>query len=176
MLACAVQLAAQTATVTSTVDAAAQAMTGSLKFRGDLADAVAKGSVDAAVAITRLKAQGKVTGLDVDADVDFAYGAIDLGRRLAALKPAVAVTFFEAAEQSLGAVIQRTPDTSAKDKAQLLCQLAIIRCAHLGKATQARQDIDQAIALQPKDSYLKQARRVMASSHAEQFRTEGGKP
>lgn len=180
MLACAVHLAAQStsAPTVPAADLTVQAMTDAYTMRGELADFVTKGTLKAEDAISRLKSQSAITGLPVDRDTDFALGASDVGRRLVARKPELAVKFFAAAEQSLDAIVQRTSDASAKTKAQLLCQLALLRCNYLGNATQARKDIDQAIALQPEDRYLQQARGMMASSHAEQFRSvkEGGKP
>ena len=170
-LACAIPLTAQTVNTPATpaAEVAFAAMNDALKLRGDLADSVSKGTLNEQAAISRLKGQGQATGFGVDPETDFAVAAMDVGRRLVVKKPGSATQFFAAAEQSLEAIVQRTSDASAKDKAQLLCQLALIRSEYLGKATQARKDIDQAIALQPKDSYLQQARRVMANSHAEQF-------
>ncbi len=112
-----------------------------------------------AEAITHLQT-GAASGLQLDKDADFAYAAIDVGRRLmGAEQPGAAVVFFQAAEPALAQAANRAPQ--AAEKAGHLQNLATIRAEYLGKQVQARADMDEAMRLQPNDEYLRQSRAQM---------------
>ena len=99
----------------------AKTLTDASKLRGDMADAVGSGAEKTEAALVRLKKEKSPTGLKIDADADFAFAAIDIGRRLLATgKPAEAEKFFAEAEKSLDFVVKKTPDSAARDKAQYL--------------------------------------------------------
>jgi hypothetical protein len=147
-------------------------MTDALKLRGDMGDAVAKGSEKPDAAITRLRAQASPTGLKIDHDADFAFAAIDVGQRLlAADKPAEAGQFFREAEISLTAVLGRTPDTKVQDKTQFLAQRAFIRAKFLSEPVLAKADLDAAQLLKPDDSYLQTLRSELTKDKAAFFTT-----
>ncbi|MDE2107502.1 MAG: hypothetical protein KGL39_60470 [Patescibacteria group bacterium] len=125
------QVAANTPTTPATataVAASAKAMGDGMQLRGDMAGTVASGSEKPGAAIARLKANASPSGLKIDHDADFAFAAIDVGKRLiAAGKATEAEQFFLEAEKSLSLVVGKTPDTSAQDKAMFLEKLAWIR-------------------------------------------------
>ena len=136
-----------------------------------MAETVGKGTENSAAALVRLKKEPSPTGLNLDADADFAFAAIDLGRRLiAAGKPDDAEKFFREAEKSLDLAVKKTPDTAARDKAQYLQKLALIRSQYLGKVPQAKADLAEAIRLQPDDQHLRQTRDAVARDQAEHFK------
>lgn len=156
------------------VEADARAMREAAALRSAMADAVAKGTEKPAAALVRLKSQNKASGLKLEAELDFAYASLDLGHRLLAMnRPDEAEKFFQAAEQSLEQVVKRTPDSQSRDKAEYLQKLAHVRVDCLGKGAQAKQDIEQAVALQPDDKDLKRAREHLFNSQA-QFADKGG--
>ena len=106
-------------------------------------------------------------------DFDFALGAKDVGLRLVpAGKLLAAGQFFQAAESSLIAALQNTPDTQARDRSEMLKHLAFIRGFYLGKVAQARVDIEQAIALQPENKNLQAVRNNLARGNAEIFKDQ----
>lgn len=145
----------------------AKSLTDAVKLRGDMADAVRNGSEKPEIALARLKKEQSPTGLKLDADADFAYAAIDIGRRLIATgKPAEAEKFFAEAEKSLDAVVKKTPDTSARDKAQYLQTRATIRANYLNKLAEGKADLDAAIALAPDDKRLQQLRKLLPADPA----------
>ena len=149
----------------------AKFLTDALELRADMAEAVKQKAETPEAALARLKAHASPSGLKLDRDADFAFAAIDVGQRLiAASKPDEAESFFLEAEKSLEAVIKMTPDTAARDKAMLLQNLAFIHGHYLDKASQAKTDIDQAIALQPGDTYLQKMRDSLAKGKAEDFK------
>jgi len=142
-------------------------MTDALNFRSDMAASVGSGAEATNAAVIRLKAQAASSGLQIDSDADFAFAAIDVGRRLIALrKPAEAEAFFQAAETSLTLVIGRTSDSAATDKAQYLQKRAAIRANYLGKLSEARADLDTALQLTPDDQRLKQMHNLLPADPA----------
>ena len=142
-----------------------------LRVRGDMAAAVGRGLEKPEAALARLKKHDSPSGLKTDRDADFAFAAIDVGRRLiAAGKPEDAEKFFREAEKSLESVLKKTPDTAARDRAQYLRKLALIRSQYLNKVPQAKADLDEAIRLQPEDKHLRSTRDSVAAENAEHFR------
>ena len=153
------------------VAASVQAMSDGLKFRGDLVTAIVAGADKSAEALVRLKAQASPSGLKIDADADFAIAAIDIGQRLiAAGKADEAEKFFQEAEKSLDQAMKKTPDSAARDKAQYLETLSFIRSQFLNNLTQARLDLDQAIALRPDDQKLRKTKDRLPIDPAEMLR------
>src|SRR5258707_262865 len=55
-----------------------------MKLRADTAATVVSGEVKPEEAIIALKAHGPSSGLNVEADADFAFAGVDVGRRLVA--------------------------------------------------------------------------------------------
>jgi hypothetical protein len=165
-------LSAQVAQGASSASAAtatdnSSAMADALQRRTDLVNYVLSGQHPAEDALQQLHAIPSPTGMQLDADADFAFAAIDVGRRLIALhKPVEAEAFFQAAEISLDAVIDRTPDTSLKDKVQYLEARANIRAEFLNKLTDARSDFDAALKLSPDDKRLQQLSRLLPADPA----------
>jgi hypothetical protein len=131
---------------------------------------IVSGSVQASAALAQLQGLTAPMGLPVDPAGDFGYAAVDVGHRLiAAGKPAEAQIFFKAAEAALKAVVLKTPDAQAWDKAQFLQQLSLIHDQYLNSPVQAKADIEQAIALQPNDALLLQQRALLLSEHSNLF-------
>lgn len=152
------------------VAASAKIMADALKLREGITSAIVSGDIKSEAAIGQLQAANSPSGLKAEPDADFGYAAIDIGQRLvAAGKAAEAETFFQAAEQSLESLVQRKADAQAREKAQLLAKLSRIRSQYLKKAAQAKADIEQAIALQPEDKGLQQARANLARTNAQVF-------
>jgi hypothetical protein len=148
-------------------------MQAALAFREALAGAVIGGTTKPADAIAQLKAYPDASGLGINPDADFAYAAIDIGQRLiSAGKPAEAGPLFAVAETALDALIQRTPDANAREKAEYLCRVALVRWKYLRNVRQAKRDLDRAILLPGADSYRKQARENLLRSNAA-FAQEG---
>jgi hypothetical protein len=172
-------LAAQTPPSTYTAPAITAAATpgpslsslaAAQKVRSALVTSIVNGSVQVDTALAQLKGLTAPMGLPVDPAADLGFAAIDVGHRLlAAGKPAEAEKFFRAAEVSLAAVVLKTPDMQAWDKAQYLQQLSLIRSHYLNNAVQAKGDIEQAIALFPNDLSLQQARALLISEHSNLF-------
>jgi hypothetical protein len=146
-----------------------------LKLRVAVVDSIRSGTDTPDEAIAKLKGDGDITGLNLDPDANFAYGIIDVGQRLVALSmPTAADPFFKTAELTLAPLVQRTPDKDAPIKAQYLRKLSILRSTYLGQFSQAMQDIDQAIALQPEDRDLQLMKRLLADSTAALGKTKPG--
>lgn len=138
---------------------ARQKMRAALEMRANLAIAVARNALSPAEAIQQLQTGG-ASGLQLEKDTDFAYAAIDVGRRLmGAEQPEAADVFFRAAEPLLAQAANRA--TATREKAGLLKNLAVIRADYLGKVDQARADMAEAIRLQPGDVRLQQAKARM---------------
>lgn len=138
------------------------------RLRHDLAARVTLGSEDCDTAIKELRSQASPTGLKIDADGDFAFAAIDVGRRLMSLgHPAEATQFFREADKALTAAIARTPNAQATEKTQFLTARATIRSRHLKSAAAAQADLDTALQLQPSNAYLKQQRAQLGSENPE---------
>jgi hypothetical protein len=170
-----VPLPAQTAASISTgaVADVTKSLTDARKLRADMVDNILNGSEKPPAAIARLRALDSPSGLPIDHDTDFAFAAIDIGLRLLPPgKAAEAEQFFHEAEKSLVLVLNKTPDTQAHDKAELLKHLAFIRGRFLGNPAQARLDIEQAITLQPDDKNLQDVRQNLARENAESFKDQ----
>ncbi len=150
----------------------AKAQSDTLKLRGDMAESVGRGTEKSDAALARLKKEKSPTGLKLDADADFAFAAIDIGRRLiAAGQPGEAEKFFKEAEKSLDTLVKKTPDTQAATKADYLKKLSLLRSDYLNKVDQAKRDIAQAVALRPDDRHLKRAKDTLANAHADAGKT-----
>lgn len=144
----------------------ATAMEAALRLRGDAAKAVKDKTDTADGALARLRAHASPSGLKLDRDADFAFAAIDVGQRLIADgDPESAEKFFREAEKSLDAVIKKTPDSAARDKAAFLQKRAWVRSLFLGKPKEAKADLDAAIALQPEDKHLRQRKDRLVTEH-----------
>ncbi|HEY4299307.1 MAG TPA: hypothetical protein VGM73_00440 [Candidatus Didemnitutus sp.] len=147
-----------------------QALDDARQFRADLVSSIVAGNESADTALARLKTQASASGLAVTPDADLGFAAIDMGQRLLLVRRSVeAMKFFQTAESALAGLVQKTSDTQAWDKTQYLQQLAFVRSRYLGEATQAKADLDRAIALRPDDSYLIQLRTLLASEHGGLF-------
>jgi hypothetical protein len=148
----------------------AKPMVAALRLRITLANEIFSETTKPEEGLAKLRADLSPSGLRIDSDADFSYAAIDVGQRLLALgKGKEAGLFFQAAEKSLDSAVKKTPNAQAKDKAQYLQKLALIRGSFLNNPDQARIDIEQAIALQPDDKFLKQARSNLARTNATAF-------
>jgi hypothetical protein len=143
-------------------DGTAKLMGDALQLRGELAAAIVAGRLKTAEALTRLGEAPAPMGLGLDHEAEYALAAIDVGQRLiAGRKPAEAEPFFVEAEKSLGNVIQKTPDTAARDKATLFENRAFVRENFLNKTAGADADLAEAIALQPEDKQLQRRREML---------------
>lgn len=138
-------------------------MQEALRLRSDMAGAVAQGAEKPEAALERLRKASYPSGVKLSADAGFAYAAIDLGHRLLLRNPAEAELFFRAAEAALASEVSRTGDAQAKDKAQHLQKLAMIRSNYLNKTEQAQADLAAAIKLQPEDKYLAQFQKTLTA-------------
>lgn len=148
-----------------------QVMADATAVRATLAESVAAGALTSAAAVNQLRALASPTGLKLASNVDLAYGARDIARRLVSLgKPEAAEAFFKEAEKALALQIRQTPDAQAREKADYLKNLAEMRAQHLRNPAQARLDIDQAIALQPDDTHLQAVRANLSRENAEFFK------
>lgn len=154
---------AQETTGARTIERDVAIMQEALALRRDMAGAVAQGAEKPEAALDRLRKASFPSGLKISADAGFAYAAIDLGHRLLLRNPAEAELFFRAAEDALDGEVKRTADTEAKDKAQHLQSLAMIRGNYLNKAEQAQADMAAALKLQPEDKYLAQFQKILAA-------------
>jgi hypothetical protein len=159
-------LAAQTPTAPTATTPAFNLMIAAQQVRSDMVAGIVKGSEPPDAALARLKGLPLPMKVSIDPTADFGYAAIDVGHRLmAAGRPAEAEAFFRAAERALAAVVLKTPDTQAWDKAQILQQLSLIRGRYLKDVVQAKADLDQAMALQPNDPLLRQLSALLVKEH-----------
>lgn len=163
-----ITVSAQQATTDSPQPAAPTSKLGdATKLRTDLVNSVISGAHTTTEALVQLRATPSPTGMQLDSDADFAFGAIDVGRRLLVLKKAVeAETFFQEADAALTQVIGRTPDSSTSDKVQYLKARASIRAEFLNRLSDARADYDAALKLSPSDLHLQQLRRLLPADPA----------
>lgn len=144
-------------------------MSAALTLREQAAAAVAQGREKPAAAIARLGVAATSSGLELPADANLAVAATDVGHRLIALRrPAEAELFFKAAETALTAAV-KLPKASAAEKARYLGQRASLRANFLNAPTQAKADIEAAIALQPDDAGLQTARRLITAGRHDVF-------
>jgi hypothetical protein len=149
-------------------------MQAAVQLRSTLAKSVGSGEKSPKEAIAQLHTNVASSGVPVEADADFALAAIDIGQRLiAANKAAAAEPFFQAAEAALAPLAARTANSDAKTRAMLLRKLSLIRGRYLNKVTEAKADIEQAIALQPEDKRLQQARDELAVRDITKFQKKG---
>lgn len=144
----------------------AATMKAALALREDTVKAVREKRDTVGGALARLKVQASPSGLRLDRDADFAFAAIDVGQRLVADgDPESAEKFFREAEKSLVAVIRKTPDSAARDKAAFLHKRALVRSQFLGKAKEAKADLDAALALRPDDKHLRRQKERLVIEH-----------
>lgn len=160
---------------TKNADQPFQSMLQANAFRGQIASDVAAGKQTPVEAIKQLRSIRSPSGLNLAADADLGLAAIDIGQRLLLRYPAEAEEFFRAAEAALDEEVKRTDDAKAKDKAQYLQKLAMIRGNYLNKPAQARADMAAAIKLQPEDEYLAQFQKVLAARTGQPDQTLGRK-
>lgn len=143
------------------------ALPAAAQLRSDLTSQILSGEIKPEEAIKQLREATSATGLKIDADADFAFGATDIGLRLlAARNPAAAEPFFQAAEISLGQAIARTPDSTKQEKIQYLQARASIRADYLNKRTDAQTDFDAALKLSPDSKQLQQLRSRLGADPA----------
>jgi hypothetical protein len=166
--------AATALTLAAEESAAMKTMQAALKFRAEMAMAVGKNAEAPQSALKRLRDSGAASGMAVGRDADLGYAALDVGHKLLAIgRPDAAEVFFRAAELAFEQVANRTPRAQAREKAQYLQKLALVRGNFLNKPAQAKADIDDAILLQPEDKSLEQSRRQLARGRGEQFKRTG---
>lgn len=167
-------LAASALTAAAQQPVSLETMKAALQFRADLVAAVGRDAETPASALQRLRDNGSASGLATARDVDLGYAALDVGHRLLALRrPDAAEVFFRAAEEGFELASNRTPRTLAREKAQYLEKLAVVRGNYLNKIAQAKADIDEAIQLQPNDKSLGESRSLLARGRGEQFKETG---
>jgi tetratricopeptide (TPR) repeat protein len=143
-----------------------------IDYRAAMAEAIANEKEYPTDALARLRQAEEIKGLTPEPDTDFAVAAIDIGHRLISLgNPAAAETFFRQADRTLTTVLAReTAPLGNKEKVQYLKYRAHLRGNFLGRPELARADIDAAIALQPDDRSLQEARARLARGHGEKFK------
>lgn len=151
----------------------AASLQAALKLRESTARAVKEKTDTVGGAIAKLKAHASPSGLKLDRDADFALAALDVGQRLVADgDPESAEPFFREAEKSLNAVIKKTADSTAREKAAFLQKRALVRSQFLGQAKEAKADLEAALALQPDDEGLKRAQARLRAEHGQLFTDE----
>lgn len=164
-------LAASALTAAAQQPVSLENMKAALTFRAELATTVGNGTETPASALQRLRDNGAASGLGTARDVDLGYAAMDVGHRLLALhRPEAAEVFFRAAEEGFEQASNRTSRGLAREKAQYLEKLAMVRGNYLNKVAQAKADIEEAIQLQPNDKALSEARSLLARGRGEQFK------
>jgi len=152
-------------------DPADKIITDALAFRTAVAESVQSGVSTPRQALDQLKANVSPTGFKLDRDTELAFGAIDVGRRLAvAGKNAEAEVFFLAAEDALGRAIDKLGNSTVREKAMLLQQRAMLRGKLLNRPAESKSDIDAAQQLLPDDEYLKRKHDTLTKDKAEQFK------
>ncbi len=145
----------------------AQVMAAAHTLRMNTAARVANGELTPEQAVERLRQSDTASGLGIVADADFAFAAIDVGRRLLASgQAAEAEKFFTAAEKSLDQAIRKTPNSAARDQAQFLQARALIRAHYLNKLAEGRADLEAALQLLPDDKHLRQLRNLLSADPA----------
>lgn len=141
-------------------------------LRQKLALSVSQNAETTAKALATLRSTRSTSGRSISADSDLAYASLDVGYRLLALeRPDAAEEFFRAAEQAFEAEYSRR--SLARDKAEVLQHLAVIRGRFLGKIDQAKADIAEAINLQPDDAALKEARSLLERGQSKNIKSGG---
>jgi hypothetical protein len=155
----------------------AKALADAQAFRAAMVGNVSNGSQDPATALRELSARANASGFGIDGSADFAFAAVDIGRRLIALhKPVEAEAFFQSAESALTAVIDRTSDALAKEKVQYLETRSGIRAEFLNKLSEARSDLDAALKISPDDKRLQQRSRLLTADPATTLQTFKNQP
>lgn len=166
-----------TGTATTAQPTTAKAFSDAVQHRTDVVNYVLDAKHTSVDALQQLHAVASPTGMKLDADADFAFGAIDIGRRLLLLKkPTEAQAFFQAADTALTLVIGRTSDSSVSDKVQYLKVRADIRATFLNRLSDARADFDAALKLSPSDQHLQQLRRLLPADPAATLQNHQGLP
>lgn len=159
------------------VDNPANALSAALNIRADIANNTSDNNTEATRAIAALHATNNPSGLGIPADGNFAFAAIDVGRRLMVMHRRIAAeAFFHAAEASLNAVINRTPDSSPQDKAQYLEARALIRIEFLNQLADGRSDLDAALRLTPDNQRLRQLSRQISADPAATLKNHQEQP
>lgn len=139
-------------------------MAEGLNLRAEITRAAIEGKLPVGELLAQLRSAKSPSGLSINADVDVAYAAIDIGRRLiAAGKPEIAETFFAEAEKALDKAIKNKSESTPKEKAQWLGKLAGVRGTYLGKTKEAQADIEAALVLQPEDKMLKRVQKTLST-------------
>ncbi|HYC71647.1 MAG TPA: hypothetical protein VEB66_10600 [Opitutaceae bacterium] len=153
-----------------------RAIAQALEFRIGLSAAVVAGAEKPADAIERLRAAEAPRGAPgKDRQAEFAFAAVDVGHRLlSAGKPAEAEVFFSEAEKDFAQAIERVKNDDAY-RAMLLQAVAYIRVTYLGKAKEAKEDLDAARKLRPDDQALAARAEFLGNDKAEVFRPGAGK-
>lgn len=140
--------------------------------RAKIAEEILGGTRKAESAVNELKSSQGISGVEAGKDADFSMAAMDVGHRLLVKGDgADALVFFRAAEAALDGLAAKTPDTSAGEKAFYLKSLAVMRGHYLGKAAQAKLDIEQAAKLLPSDEHIKHVKQSLAGEHGDVFKT-----
>lgn len=151
-------------------------MQAALQFRAEIATAVAAETETPENALKRLRENSAASGLNKSRDADYGYASLDIAQRLLAMREVEAAeVFFRAAETGFEEASNHTPRGQAREKADYLRNLAHIRAKFLNKAAQARDDIDEAIRLQPEDKTLIETRGDLARGRSEHFKGSRGK-
>ncbi len=134
------------------------------QHRGQLVTTMIAGAEHPSQVLEQLGSQPATTPRG-DREAEFAFNAMDIGQRLIGRQqPALAEPFFLAAEHALGRALARTPDSEAETKVQYLNALALVRGRYLGKAVQAKHDIDEGLRLSPRNPLLLTTRRNLAAT------------
>lgn len=164
---CGVLLILGTAPRLSAQAGSADSMKAAFRLRAETAAALASGQSKPEEALDRLRKANAPMGLHLEADGEFAFAAIDVGRRLlGAGKPVEAEIFFRAAEASLDLVIARAPAGAKRNKAQYLGQRGVIRANYLNKLAEGRADLEAALQVLPDDEYLRQLLNLLPADPA----------
>lgn len=144
-----------------------EALQAAQQRRVELAGDVASGGTTPESALAELRTVTLPARFQGDADSAFAHAAIDVGQRLiAAEKRTEAGRFFDAADESLSSVLERTLDSDVAMMVQLLSSRAFIRAQFLNRIPESIADLDAAQKLVPDDPYLQDLRRQLLSDKA----------
>lgn len=148
---------------------------GGLESRGKaaagLAREVGSGRLTPAEVLAEFKRLESPTGLNLDAELDYAFAVQDMGYRLSARrKYEESLAFLKEAEKTYEKILKRTPDDEVDLKVMLLTRLATIRANYLGKPKQASDDFDIALELDPTNEALRKKRNRVGDSNGESFR------
>lgn len=162
----------QTAATAQEVNKVDPKWRAAIEYRAAMAEAIATFKEDPTAALVRLQNSDVIKAQSTEPDRDLAVAAIDIGHRLISLgHPSAAEAFFRLADKTLtSALNQKKAALGSKEKAQYLKYRAHVQGNFLSRPEQARADIDAAIALQPDDQSLQEARARLARGHGEKFK------